>query len=48
MKRTIWARGLLAGALVALLLPATAMADFIKDDGSVAPFSQTASSPRSG
>jgi len=42
MTRKLLARGLVAGTMVALILPATALADFIKDDGSVAPFAQSA------
>jgi len=42
MTRTLLAKGLVAGTVATLILPATALADFIKDDGSVAPFPQSA------
>ena len=37
MRRTLLVRALIAGALAALILPASAMADFIRPDGTLAP-----------
>src|SRR5438045_5629647 len=37
MRRTLLVRALILGALAALILPATALADFIRPDGTLAP-----------